>query len=85
MPFKNAYVRARIRIPQADGVVPKPPTTSEGAAIRTERHASDIVSMPSEGAYGCARHRIPQTDGLIITPDPLAIVRPSGLNATLVT
>ena len=68
MPFKGAYVRARIHIPHTNGVVRIPPaTTNDGAAIWTERHAIDTVNMPFKGAYEGARIRIPQADSTVIT------------------
>ena len=56
---------ARYRIPETD--FPRTPT-SEGAAIRAERDASDIIRMPREGPLVRARYRIPETDGPVGTP-----------------
>ena len=65
MPGECVCGRARIGIPEPDGIVPTP--TSEGAAIGAERDAFDIMRMPRECPLVCARYRIPEPD-FPITP-----------------
>ena len=60
MPRERALVRARPHIPETDSSINT--SRCEGAAIRTERHASDIRGMPRERVLVRARHRIPETD-----------------------
>ena len=62
MPFKCPKVRTRLRIPQADGVVPTP--TRKQTAIRTEHYAIDRTSMPFKRLKVRTRLRIPQADGV---------------------
>ena len=59
---------SRGNIPQTDRTVIPTSSTGEGAAIRAERKARNIVRMPGEGVACLARGNIPQPDGVVPTP-----------------
>ena len=65
MPFKGAYVVARVHVPQTDSLVPTP--TCKRPAIWTERYAIDPTCMPSEGAD--MRPRLPRPTGELYRPN----------------
>ena len=78
MTGEGASVCTSHRIPQPDGLVPTP--TCYSASIGTECDAIDTKRMPGEGACVLPRHC-----RMVLSSLPLAMVRPSGLNTTLLT
>ena len=66
MPCERMQVFSRIGVPQADGCVSIP--TCDGAAIRTERNATDHTFMPCERMQVFSRIGVPQADGCVSIP-----------------
>ena len=83
MPRECFAQLARRRVPQTNCVVLPTAAAHQSRAIRVERNAPNIGSMPLERSAGFSRGGIPQADGSVRTPP--ASVPPSGLNTTLLT
>ena len=82
VPCECLPVSTRISVPETDCIVPT--AASDCASIRTECDAIDPIRVAYERALVICRISVPQTD-YVVSAVPLAIVRPLGLKATLLT